>query len=155
MLWYQCFFIERANIFTVLQQHIVLLVIRQYEGKSYHLFVEDWLFEAYHLRIVSYPVITTTTTTCTTTTLHHYFSNVCCNIKWHNINKIFFLIYIVVIELLYLQVVHQYRFIRIQNNQCFNIIQIRLNYEISKHLKLSLLLNADSLSQIICTHKIR
>jgi hypothetical protein len=60
MLGYQCFFIERANIFTVWQQHIVLLVIRQYEGKSYHLFVEDWLFEAYHLRIVSYPVIPTT-----------------------------------------------------------------------------------------------
>jgi hypothetical protein len=39
---------------------MVLLVIRHYEGKSHHLFEEDWLVEAYYLRIVSYPVITTT-----------------------------------------------------------------------------------------------
>jgi hypothetical protein len=38
------------HIFTV-WQHMVLLVIRQYEGKSYRLFV-DWLVEAYYLRIV-------------------------------------------------------------------------------------------------------
>jgi hypothetical protein len=30
-------------------QHIVLVAIRQYEGKSYRMFV-DWLFEAYYLR---------------------------------------------------------------------------------------------------------
>ena len=29
--------------------YIVLLAIRQYEGKSYRMFV-DWLFEAYYLR---------------------------------------------------------------------------------------------------------
>src|SRR5215472_12477510 len=38
------------HIFTV-WQHLVLLVIRQYEGKSYRLFV-DWLVEAYYLRMV-------------------------------------------------------------------------------------------------------
>ena len=38
------------HIFTV-WQHVVLLVMRQYEGKSYRLFV-DWLVEAYYLRIV-------------------------------------------------------------------------------------------------------
>jgi hypothetical protein len=38
------------HIFTV-WQHVVLLVIRQYEGKSYRLFV-DWLVEAYYLRMV-------------------------------------------------------------------------------------------------------
>jgi len=37
-------------MFTV-WQHMVLLVIRQYEGKSYRLFV-DWLVEAYYLRMV-------------------------------------------------------------------------------------------------------
>lgn len=37
------------HIFTV-WQHIVLLVLRQYEDKSYRVFVE-WLVEAYHLRI--------------------------------------------------------------------------------------------------------
>src|SRR5437016_11963567 len=36
------------HIFTV-WQHMVLLVIRPYEGKSYRLFVE-WLVEAYYLR---------------------------------------------------------------------------------------------------------
>ena len=38
------------HIFTV-WQHMVLLVIRQYEAKSYRLFV-DWLVEAYYLRMV-------------------------------------------------------------------------------------------------------
>ena len=38
------------HIFTV-WQHVVLLVMRQYEGKSYRLFV-DWLVEAYYLRMV-------------------------------------------------------------------------------------------------------
>ena len=37
------------HIFTV-WQHIVLLVLRQYEGKSYRMFVE-WLIEAYYLRM--------------------------------------------------------------------------------------------------------
>ena len=36
------------HIFTV-WQHMVLLVIRQYEGKSYRMFSE-WLVEAYYLR---------------------------------------------------------------------------------------------------------
>jgi hypothetical protein len=36
------------HIFTV-WQHIVLLVLRQYEGKSYRMFVE-WFIEAYYLR---------------------------------------------------------------------------------------------------------
>ena len=37
------------HVFTILQ-HLVLLIIRQYEGKSYRIFAE-WLFEAYYLRI--------------------------------------------------------------------------------------------------------
>ena len=36
-------------IFTI-WQHIVLLVLRQYENKSYRMFVE-WLIEAYYLRM--------------------------------------------------------------------------------------------------------
>ena len=31
-------------------QHLVLLTIRQYQGKSYRMFVE-WLVEAYYLRL--------------------------------------------------------------------------------------------------------
>ncbi|MGA8912337.1 MAG: IS5 family transposase [Nitrososphaeraceae archaeon] len=37
------------HVFTV-WQHLVLLTIRQYEGKSYRMFVE-WLIEAYYLRL--------------------------------------------------------------------------------------------------------
>ena len=39
------------HIFTVWQHIVVLLVLRQYEGKSYRMFV-DWLVEAYYLRTV-------------------------------------------------------------------------------------------------------
>ena len=38
------------HIFTVWQHMVLLLVIRQYEGKSYRLFSE-WLVEAYYLRL--------------------------------------------------------------------------------------------------------
>src|SRR5438105_8832868 len=38
------------HIFTVWQLMVLLLVIRQYEGKSYRLFSE-WLVEAYYLRM--------------------------------------------------------------------------------------------------------
>jgi hypothetical protein len=37
------------HIFTI-WQHIVLITIRQYEGKSYRMLFVDWLFEAYYLR---------------------------------------------------------------------------------------------------------
>lgn len=44
------FFNRKSNhIFTV-WQHIVLLTIRQYEGKSYRMFA-DWLVEAHYLRM--------------------------------------------------------------------------------------------------------
>ena len=36
------------HVFTI-WQHLILLTIRQYEGKSYRMFV-DWLFEVYYLR---------------------------------------------------------------------------------------------------------
>ena len=43
------FFHRKSNhVFTV-WQHIVLLTIRQYEGKSYRMFA-DWLVEAYYLK---------------------------------------------------------------------------------------------------------
>src|SRR6476646_8021735 len=37
------------HIFTI-WQHIFLITIRQYEGKSYRMLFVDWLFEAYYLR---------------------------------------------------------------------------------------------------------
>jgi hypothetical protein len=36
------------HIFTSWQQHIVLLVLRQYEDKSYRMFIVEWLIEAYY-----------------------------------------------------------------------------------------------------------
>ena len=41
---------RKSNHVFSLWQHIVLLTVRQYEGKSYRMFAE-WLFEAYYLRI--------------------------------------------------------------------------------------------------------
>ena len=41
---------KKSNHIFSLWQHIVLLTIRQYEGKSYRMFVE-WLVEAYYLRM--------------------------------------------------------------------------------------------------------
>jgi Transposase domain (DUF772) len=45
------FFLHRKgnHVFTV-WQHLVLLTIKQYEGKSYRMFVE-WLIEAHYLRL--------------------------------------------------------------------------------------------------------
>jgi hypothetical protein len=40
---------KKSNHIFTIWQHIVLLVLRQYEGKSYRMFVE-WLIEAYYLR---------------------------------------------------------------------------------------------------------
>jgi hypothetical protein len=46
------FLYRKSNhIFTVWQHIVLLVMIRQYEEKSYRLFV-DWLVEAYYLRIV-------------------------------------------------------------------------------------------------------
>jgi hypothetical protein len=39
------------HVFAVWQHLVVLLAIRQYEGKSYRMFAE-WLFEAYYLRML-------------------------------------------------------------------------------------------------------
>jgi len=41
---------KKSNHIYTVWQHIVLLTIRQYEGKSYRTFV-DWLVEAYYLRL--------------------------------------------------------------------------------------------------------
>ena len=46
---YRYFYAERAITYSQFGQHMVLLVIRQYEGKSYRMFSE-WLVEAYYLR---------------------------------------------------------------------------------------------------------
>jgi hypothetical protein len=44
-------FLHRKSIYVfTMCQHLILLTIRQYEGKSYSKFVE-WLIEAYYLRL--------------------------------------------------------------------------------------------------------
>lgn len=44
------FFHRKSNHMFTVWQHVVLLAIRQYEGKSYRLFVE-WLLEAHYPRM--------------------------------------------------------------------------------------------------------
>lgn len=39
------------HVFTVWQQHLILLTIRQYESKSYRMFFVEWLIEAHYLRL--------------------------------------------------------------------------------------------------------
>ena len=41
---------RKSNHVFTMWQHLILLTIRQYEGKSYRMFVE-WLIEAYYLRL--------------------------------------------------------------------------------------------------------
>ncbi|MDX1372096.1 MAG: hypothetical protein R3321_06480, partial [Nitrososphaeraceae archaeon] len=41
---------RKSNHVYTVWQHIVLVTIRQYEGKSYRMF-KDWLVEAYYLRL--------------------------------------------------------------------------------------------------------
>ena len=44
-------FLHRKSIYVfTMWQHLILLTIRQYEGKTYSMFVE-WLIEAYYLRL--------------------------------------------------------------------------------------------------------
>src|SRR6476661_1605940 len=53
MLYRIPIFLHRKSnhIFAVCQLMVLLVMIRQYEGKSYRMFV-DWLVEAYYLRII-------------------------------------------------------------------------------------------------------
>ena len=44
-------FIGRATTFSVWQQHLILLTIRKYDGKSYRMFTEWLVVEAYYLRM--------------------------------------------------------------------------------------------------------
>jgi len=44
------FFNRKSNYIFTVWQHVVLLTIRQYEGKSYRMFAE-WLVEAHYLRM--------------------------------------------------------------------------------------------------------
>jgi hypothetical protein len=41
---------KKSNHIYTVWQNIVLVTIRQYEGKSYRMFT-DWLVKAYHLRL--------------------------------------------------------------------------------------------------------
>jgi hypothetical protein len=44
------FFHRKSNHMFTVWQHLVLIAIRRYEGKSYRMFI-DWLVEAYYLRM--------------------------------------------------------------------------------------------------------
>lgn len=42
---------RKSNHIYTVWQHVILLAIRQYEGKSYRMFAADWLIEACYLRV--------------------------------------------------------------------------------------------------------
>ncbi|MBV9176722.1 MAG: hypothetical protein JO297_06765 [Nitrososphaeraceae archaeon] len=69
--------IKSNHIFTV-WQHIVLIVLKQYENKSYRMFVE-WLVEAYYLRIFISPTIMYSTL--------YYSAEVCSKNRWYIIGE--------------------------------------------------------------------
>jgi hypothetical protein len=50
MLEYHCFIIGKVTTYLQCGNILVLLAIRQYEGKSYRMFVVEWLIEAYYFR---------------------------------------------------------------------------------------------------------
>jgi hypothetical protein len=82
-------FLHRKSnyIFTTWQHLVVLLTIRQYEGKSYRMFAE-WLFEAYYLRMF----LQVSHTPHSTTTLQKFSSRIN---KWYAIGDDNFLIHII------------------------------------------------------------
>ena len=127
------------HIFTVWQHIVLLVMIRQYEGKrSYRMFV-DWLVEeAYYLRIalrLSYIY----------TTLHHS-SKVCCKNKWYYIGKIIssFILSLIYIDRLFIGIGSSG--FKVTNALHYYTDKAKLH---NKYLKLSL--SAHLLSQIICT----
>ncbi|MGC2598773.1 MAG: hypothetical protein WA395_11665 [Nitrososphaeraceae archaeon] len=42
---------RKSNHVFTMWQHLILLTIRQYEGKSYNRMYVEWLLEAYYLRL--------------------------------------------------------------------------------------------------------
>ena len=101
---YQYFFTESNHIFTVCQLMVLLVMIRQYEAKSYRMFV-DWLVEAYYLSIalrLSY--------TPHYTILQKFAARINGSILAKKDN---FLVYIVTD--LYQQTIHKHRLISIQS----------------------------------------
>ena len=119
---------------------VLLLVIRQYEGKSYRQFSE-WLVEAYYLKCFSsYHIYTT---------LHHS-SKVCQTINGTILAKLIssFILSLTYINRLFIGI--DSSGIKITNASHYYTDKAKLR---KKYLKLSL--SADLLSQIICTIKIR
>jgi hypothetical protein len=103
---------KKSNHIFTCWQHITLLAIRQYEGKSYRMFVE-WLVEAYYLRTFMHPFITYSTL--------YYPSKVCCQNNRYYIGKNNLLLYIVTRQY-HKKDIHKHRFVRIQTIQCFRIL---------------------------------
>jgi len=115
MLYRIPLFLHRKSnhIFTVWQHIVLLLVIRQYEAKSYRLFV-DWLVEeAYYLRMNRSPVITTYTT-------FHYSSEIHGKNQWNPTRKDNFIIHNSYKDRT--TIIHWDRFIWVQSNSCVTIL---------------------------------
>ena len=92
------------HLFGVWQHKIVLLTIRQYESKSFRMFVEWLVEEAYYLNISSIIPYST---------LYHS-SEICCKNKWYIIGEDNFLIHIITHK--HRKNIYWNRFDRIQDN---------------------------------------
>ena len=100
---------RKSNHIFILWQHMVLLVIRQYEGKSYRMFSE-WLVEAYYLNIS--PIITYTS--------FYYSPEIHRKNQWNSARKDNFIIHNPYKNQ---KTIHWNRFIWIQSNPCFSVLR--------------------------------
>ena len=129
------------HIFTV-WQHIVLLALRQYEGKSYRMFVE-WLVEAHHyLRSFLQLLHIFLSLYYASKVYRENQQYISCKINFllHSTNR-------------YKTCLRRYRFNWIQNSSCFTQYYTDRTKIRSKYIKLSI--GADVLQQIISNIRIR
>ena len=133
---------RKSNHVFTMWQHLILLTIRQYEGKSYRMFVE-WLIEAYYLRLFlglsSIPHFTTL----------QKFTDRVNNTLFEKIISSFIVISGT-----------KHIFVGIdstgfkKDNSCFTVLY-RKNRILKRRRYAKLSIGADVLQQIICTIKIR
>ena len=134
------FLCRKSNyIFTVWQHMVLLVMIRQYEGKSYRLFSE-WLVEAYYLRMFLQ--------------LSHipHFTTLQKFTEWVNGTMLERIISSFIV-LKYQTDIRWSRFIWLQSNSSSQYYTERAELRRRKYIKVSLW--ADVLKQTICTVKIR
>jgi hypothetical protein len=115
MLYRIPIFLHRKSnhIFTVWQHMVLLVMIRQYEGKRSYRLCVDWLVEeAYYLRMNRSPFITTYTT-------FHYSSEIHGKNQWNPARKDNFIIHNCYKNR---TIIRWNRFVWLQSNPCFTVL---------------------------------